>query len=130
MYAPDGSSVSGVVVGEGMDSGDKAGNKALAIGHKYFYFQLFSIPTAEMVDPDAESHEITPKEPQKRMSAGKKDFIFAMADMLKFIGPDKYREVLDKHGVKESGDVTDRTIQLQIYADMQKIKDEGSEIKW
>ena len=30
-YAEDGTSVSAVVIGEGMDSGDKASNKALAI---------------------------------------------------------------------------------------------------
>lgn len=60
-YADDGSSVQAVVVGEGMDSGDKATNKAMSIAFKYACFQTFCIPTEEMVDPDAESHEITPK---------------------------------------------------------------------
>lgn len=60
MYAPDGSNVSCVVVGEGMDSGDKASNKAMSIGLKYACFQLFMIPTEETaVDPDAECHEVT-----------------------------------------------------------------------
>jgi hypothetical protein len=60
MYAPDGSNVACVVVGEGMDSGDKASNKAMSIGLKYACFQLFMIPTEETaVDPDAETHEIT-----------------------------------------------------------------------
>ena len=59
MYAPDGSSVSCTVVGEGMDSGDKASNKAMSVGLKYACFQLFMIPTEEMVDPDQESHEVT-----------------------------------------------------------------------
>ena len=56
-YASDGSSVSAVVVGEGMDSGDKASNKALAVGMKYALFQVFCIPTEEMrkADPDAET---------------------------------------------------------------------------
>ena len=56
-YASDGSSVSAVVVGEGMDSGDKASNKALAVGMKYALFQVFCIPTEEMrkEDPDAET---------------------------------------------------------------------------
>lgn len=58
MYAEDGSNISGVVIGEGMDSGDKAANKAMAIAHKYFLTQLFSIPTDEPKDPDAESHEV------------------------------------------------------------------------
>ncbi len=53
-YASDGSSVSAVVIGEGMDSGDKASNKAMAVGMKYAMFQTFCIPTEEMVDPDGE----------------------------------------------------------------------------
>lgn len=54
-YAEDGSNVSAVVVGEGMDSGDKASNKAMAVAMKYAMFQTFCIPTEEMPDPDAET---------------------------------------------------------------------------
>lgn len=61
MFAPDGSSVSCTVVGEGMDSGDKASNKAMSVALKYACFQLFMIPTEEMIDPDAESHEVLAK---------------------------------------------------------------------
>lgn len=60
-YAEDGSHVSAVVIGEGMDSGDKASNKAMAIAMKYAFFQIFCIPTEEMVDPDGETQE--PSEP-------------------------------------------------------------------
>ena len=59
-WATDGSSVSCVVEGEGMDSGDKSSNKAMAIAHKYALLQTFCIPTEEQKDPDAETHEITP----------------------------------------------------------------------
>lgn len=62
-YAEDGSSVSAVVVGEGMDSGDKASNKALAVGMKYAMFQVFCIPTEEFVDPDETTPE--PSVPKK-----------------------------------------------------------------
>ena len=63
-YAEDGTSVSAVVIGEGMDSGDKASNKAMAIAMKYAFFQVFCIPTEEMKDPDAETPEPSrPKEP-------------------------------------------------------------------
>ena len=62
-YAEDGTSVSAVVIGEGMDSGDKATNKAMSIAFKYACFQVFCIPTEEMVDPDAECHEVKPKKP-------------------------------------------------------------------
>lgn len=57
-YADDGSHVDAVTIGEGMDSGDKATNKAMAIAFKYACFQVFCIPTEEMKDPDAECHEI------------------------------------------------------------------------
>ena len=61
LYAPDGSKISCVVVGEGMDSGDKASNKAMSVALKYACFQLFMIPTEEIIDPDAESPEATSK---------------------------------------------------------------------
>lgn len=61
-YTDDGSFVSAIVIGEGMDSGDKASNKALSIAFKYACFQIFCIPTEEMQDPDSESHEIEPKQ--------------------------------------------------------------------
>lgn len=64
-YAPDGSSVSMTVVGEGMDSGDKGSNKAMSVAMKYAMFQLFCIPTEEMKDPDADVYtDILPKGPQ------------------------------------------------------------------
>lgn len=52
-FAEDGSHVSATVIGEGMDSGDKASNKAMSVAYKYACFQIFSIPTEEMQDPDA-----------------------------------------------------------------------------
>ena len=68
-YAEDGSSVSAVVIGEGMDSGDKATNKAMSIAFKYACFQVFCIPTEEMADPDAECHEVKAKaEPAEKKS--------------------------------------------------------------
>ena len=54
-YAEDGSSIEAVTVGEGMDSGDKATNKAMAIAFKYACFQVFCIPTEEMKDPEGET---------------------------------------------------------------------------
>ena len=60
-YAEDGSSISATVIGEGMDSGDKATNKAMSIAFKYACFQVFCIPTEEMIDPDKESHEVMQK---------------------------------------------------------------------
>ena len=56
-YAEDGSSVYAINYGEGMDTGDKATNKAMSIAYKYACFQVFCIPTEEMEDPDSESLE-------------------------------------------------------------------------
>jgi hypothetical protein len=60
-FAEDGSCIEAVTVGEGMDSGDKATNKAMAIAFKYACFQVFCIPTEEMKDPDEETQD--PVEP-------------------------------------------------------------------
>ena len=57
-YAEDGSSVSTESYGEGMDSGDKSSPKAMSIAQKYALIQAFCIPTADLVDPDAESPQL------------------------------------------------------------------------
>jgi hypothetical protein len=51
-YAEDGSNFTSVVFGEGLDSGDKATNKAMAIAHKYCLLQVFCVATDDMEDPD------------------------------------------------------------------------------
>lgn len=67
-YTDDGSNIQATVIGEGMDSGDKATNKAMAIAFKYACFQVFCIPTEEMRDPDSEVHNVSPKhDTDKRM---------------------------------------------------------------
>lgn len=57
----DRSTVTATVYGEGMDSGDKSLNKAMSIAMKYACFQIFCIPTEEMVDPDRDSYQVEPK---------------------------------------------------------------------
>jgi len=77
-YAEDGTSVYAIVVGEGMDSGDKATNKAMSVAMKYAMFQVFCIPTEEMQDSEKDSPEPMSKdvasEPEKKafMEACKK----------------------------------------------------------
>ncbi len=58
-FAEDGSSVVATVIGEGMDSGDKASNKAMAVAHKYALMQVFAIPTEDAKDPENDHHELT-----------------------------------------------------------------------
>lgn len=91
-YAQDGSSLDAVVIGEAMDSGDKASNKALSIGLKYALLQVFCIPTEDDKDPDAEAHNF---QPQQEMSpAAKKERKQAMSQPLAG-GPDTEAEHQD-----------------------------------
>lgn len=58
-YAEDGSKITvGPIPAEGLDSGDKATNKALSAALKYALIQTFSIPTEDMAEADLESPEI------------------------------------------------------------------------
>lgn len=63
-FTTDGSYIEAKVIGEAMDSGDKATNKAMSIAYKYAAFQVFNIPTEEMKDPDAEVHDVAPQQPE------------------------------------------------------------------
>ena len=75
-YAEDGSHVDAVVIGEAMDTGDKASNKALSIGLKYAMLQVFCIPTEDEKDPDAVSPQPAAgtMQPQQKKPAAKFDF--------------------------------------------------------
>lgn len=94
-YAEDGSSVDAVVIGEGMDSGDKATNKAMSIAFKYACFQVFCIPTEEMkaADPDLESHEVS----AKKVVPATADQIKRIIEICKEQYPDKE---IDEEGLK------------------------------
>jgi hypothetical protein len=61
-----GSSAECTVIGEGMDSGDKASNKAMAVALKYALTQMLLLPYDE-VDPDADTPpDSKPKGPPAR----------------------------------------------------------------
>ena len=95
-YAEDGSSISATVIGEGMDSGDKATNKAMSIAFKYACFQVFCIPTEEMVDPDAECHDVKPKQEPKQEKASPKQI-----ELIKKLVPEAdWAKMLEWAGVK------------------------------
>jgi hypothetical protein len=97
-YAEDGSHIEATVIGEGMDSGDKATNKAMSIAFKYACFQVFCIPTEEMIDPDAECHEVAPKKKEEPKKITKRQ-----------------AELLDKRCVEEG-------VQQQVIIDLYKVK--------
>ena len=71
-YAEDGSKVTiGPIPAEGLDSGDKATNKALSAALKYALIQTFSIPTEDMSEGDLESPEISKIEKKEIVSGTK-----------------------------------------------------------
>lgn len=117
-YAEDGSHVGATVIGEGMDSGDKASNKAMAIAFKYALFQVFCIPTEELKDPDKE------KTPQSfssqqlmRLNAEFKDLLIETDT-----DPD---EIYQYFGVKNDTEMSPK----QLIATINKLKTKEKKVK-
>lgn len=78
--ALDGSSVEAVVMGEGMDSGDKATNKAMSAAFKYALLQTFCIPTDELVDSEKDSPEVVKRSnPNDTIRPEEADYILKAA---------------------------------------------------
>ena len=71
--AEDGSRHTIAVVGEAMDSADKATNKAMSAAYKYAMFQAFCIPTEGDNDADSTTHTVAARtanpEPVETLSA-------------------------------------------------------------
>ena len=65
----DGSSHVISTIGEAMDSGDKATNKAMSAAYKYALMQAFCIPTEGDNDSENQTHEVQPK--QNKQTADK-----------------------------------------------------------
>lgn len=61
IFAPDGSSVSGEVRAEAMDTGDKATAKCMSVAYRTFLLQTLCLPTDEP-DPDHDVYERGPKQ--------------------------------------------------------------------
>ena len=99
-YAEDGSYVEAVVQGEGMDSGDKASNKAMSAAFKYAMFQVFCIPTEEMKDPDAETpDESIPVDKRKTASAKQIELL------KKKYSPEMLVQMMEKNGIDRLEDL-------------------------
>jgi len=54
----------GPIPSEGLDTSDKATNKALSAALKYALIQMFAVPTADNVDADRESPQIASSAPK------------------------------------------------------------------
>lgn len=109
-YAEDGSHIEAVTVGEGMDSGDKATNKAMSIAFKYACFQVFCIPTEEMKDPDSETPE--PVQPQFVPATADQlhkmnEFVSAYAHMCENVKEsDIWNKLKEKYNFKGTSDIS------------------------
>lgn len=127
--AEDGSYVDATVIGEGMDWGDKAANKAMSVAHKYALLQIFCIPTAEPKDPEAGEDvpagkktknyggkKATPPKDDngkaypmaKFMISGEEKLLtkFQALDLFKsakeHLGKDEYYRILNSYGIEKS----------------------------
>lgn len=129
-FTTDGSSVQAVVVGEGMDSGDKATNKAMAVAFKYACFQTFCIPTENLMDdPDTEIPENSKKRPSSKKSGdGIADVDIEKNSLLEELGTELSRTGYGWGAVIKTYkvDSTDSLTKLQIkdcIAKMKKLPD-------
>lgn len=126
-FTTDGSHISATVIGEGMDSGDKATNKAMSIAFKYACSQVFCIPTEEMKDPDEETHEVTagkkamPVQNQKISS----DKVAALERFLKEQGIE-LATVCGLYKVKSLADLTENQ-HANVVKNIEKIKEKQEE---
>ena len=139
-YAPDGSNIVAVMIGEAMDSGDKSCNKAMSAAQKYAFLQIFCIPTEEPKDTENETHEVLPNkeqinqsEPQKKSEGTNYKFLQTMKAIKAEKGDEPYYKILGAHGFEHSKDIQVRETQLKVYNDMNQfkalLKDVGYDVK-
>ena len=103
-YAEDGSFIETITIGEGMDSGDKATNKAMAIAMKYALFQVFCIPTDDIIDPDGETPE--PSTPANSKISPKIEAALREAIKNNNISSDDVLTTLSVYGCKKLADLS------------------------
>jgi hypothetical protein len=119
-YAEDGTYVEAITVGEGMDSGDKATNKAMAIAMKYALFQVFCIPTEEMKDPDENApnteNEYNVDNSDSRITETESKAIYAMMTRK---GIDVVDSLQKSFNISNTKDLTKQ----QYFSIIEKIKD-------
>lgn len=134
-YAEDGSFIEAITIGEGMDSGDKATNKAMAIAMKYALFQVFCIPTEEMKDPDGETPEPTkPKQNNQKqtLKADVADEVIDANHISAFklwvqnhkVASDIIFDVLDNYGYEKIEEVQNKDYQKIVMELDKLIKEE------
>ena len=88
-YCEDGSFVETTVIGEAMDSGDKATNKAMSVAHKYALIQVFCIPTEEAKDPENDTYEVKNKTPRSVATREHANTVNELASKITDIDPSR-----------------------------------------
>ena len=90
-YGEDGSSFCSIIYGEGMDMGDKATNKAMAIAYKYVCFQVFCIPTEETKKTKGQKKEPETEQNAKKAEVNSNSDVRIDAAMLQTIRAEQKR---------------------------------------
>lgn len=114
-FCEDSSSVTAVVAGEGMDSGDKSINKAMSAAYKYACFQVFCIPTEEMHDSEEDSPAVKAKEDKPKPATVDRETLLRLQALL-LNRTDKFTpEYVCKWGkVEKLDDLTQRQAEAAI----------------
>lgn len=97
--AEDGSCHEVITLGEAMDSGDKATNKAMSAAYKYAAMMAFCIPTLG-VDGEEDTHEVTGRKPRSdRGKPHRGTDRYAAGERLKAVANDEASRGSDALGV-------------------------------
>lgn len=87
VHGPTGDTISGVVCGESMDSGDKGTAKAFSVAYRTFLLQALTIPTHQP-DPDEQTYERSAAADEVKWNAG-----MVKAELVNILGDkDKARD--------------------------------------
>lgn len=135
-YDRAGDTITHRAIGEAIDRGDKAVNKAMTAAYKYFLFQAFCIPVIgqDSGDADAESHEIT-QDAQPQVTAdqiaefsaivhGGKEL--ALINFLHDVGPDTATELFNtaRSGEKMKLKQKVREMEAEAHAQLSQYADD------
>ena len=121
-YATDGSKVTACVIGEAMDSGDKSCSKALSIAHRNALFQVTMLPTTLSIDPDNETYEPMPREPEQKPEP---EVAIAIRDQIAQLSD--FRAM--GYTTKEMNDYIDKRGNLLTYKQAAQLLDRIKELK-
>lgn len=109
-YTDDGSQVTATVIGEGMDRGDKSMNKAMSAAFKYALFQVFCIPTEEMVDSETDSPEPSAKQkaqPQQNQKVAEAEDRAAIIRNFNSLTPEQRQKTAAHYGFDDIVNITE-----------------------